>query len=140
MNYCMLLFIIPPEKYGILCSYSDSDDSLYSFWHCIAYSYAAIALNCSCTKVRMKFDVLLHFRFALSMLWKPNKTRSCRKEAKQRIHLNYSCTKLRMKSDVLLCFRFELWKPNKTRNCSKEAAQNQETYKNKQNPYKNQEL
>ena len=35
------------------------------------------------SKVRIKFDVLLRFGFVLSELWKPNKTRSCGKEATQ---------------------------------------------------------
>ena len=32
-------------------------------------------------ELRMNSDVPLRFRFALSELWKPNKTRSCGKEA-----------------------------------------------------------
>ena len=78
----------------------------------------------------MKSDVPLRFGFVLSELWKPNKTRSCGKEAKQnqeRIHANRS--KVRIKSDVPLHFGLvlsELWKPNKTRSCGKEAKQNQE--------------
>ena len=82
----------------------------------------------NCSKVRIKSDVPLRFGVVLSELWKPNKTRSCGKEAiqnQERIHAN--CSKVRMKSDVP--FRFgsvlsELWKPNKTRSCRKEAAQN----------------
>ena len=42
-----------------------------------------IHANCFCTKVRMKSDVPLCFGFTLRELWKPNKTRSCRKEAAQ---------------------------------------------------------
>ena len=107
-------------KYEILCSYRDS-----------AYILVLVPyLNCSCTKVRTKSDVPLRFGFVLSELWKPNKTRSCGKEAIQNqeiIHAN--CSKVRMESDVPLRFGFvlsELWKSNKTRSCRKYAAQNQE--------------
>ena len=96
-----------------------------------------IHADCSCTKVRMKSYVPLRLGFVLSKLWKPNKTRSCEKEAIQ----NQERIKLRMKSDVPLRFGFvlsELWKPNKTRSCTvknevtvcgKEAIQNQERIK-----------
>ena len=84
-----------------------------------------IHADCSCTNVRMKSDVPLRLGFASSKLWKPNKTRSCEKEAIQ----NLERIELRMKSDVPLRFGFvlsELWKPNKTRSCGKEAIQNLE--------------
>ena len=96
-----------------------------------------IHADCSCTNVRMKSDVPLRLGFVLSKLWKPNKTRSCEKEAIQ----NQERIKLRMKSDIPLRFGFvlsELWKPNKTRSCTvknevtvcgKEAIQNQERIK-----------
>ena len=88
-------------------------------------------IHANCSKVRIKCGVPLRFKFVLSELWKPNKTRSCGKEAIQtrRIHANCSCTNVRMKPDVPLRFGFvlsELWKPHKTRSCGKEAVQNQE--------------
>ena len=68
------------------------------------------------TAQRLKSDVPLHFGFVLSESWKPNKTRSCGKEAIQNLEITVNCS--RMESDVPLRFRFvlsELWKPNKTR-------------------------
>ena len=81
--------------------------------------------------ISIKSDVPLRFEFVLSELWKPNKTRSCGKEANKtrRIHADFSCTNVRMKSDVPLRLGFvssKLWKLNKTRSCEKEAIQNQE--------------
>ena len=70
------------------------------------------------TARRLKSDVSLHFRFVLSELWKPNKTRSCGKEAIQNQEIIANCSKVRMESDVPFRFGFalsELWKPNKTR-------------------------
>ena len=84
------------------------------------YKTRRIHADCSCTNVRMKSDVPLRLRFVLSKLWKPNKTRSCGKEAIQ----NQDRIKFRVKSHVPLRFGFvlsELWKPNKTRSCGKEA-------------------
>ena len=79
---------------------------------------------------RMKSDVPLRFGFILSELWKPNKTRSCGKEATQLGENPCKLSKsISIKSDVPLRFEFslsELWKPNKTRSCGKEATQNQE--------------
>ena len=79
------------------------------------------------SKMEIRCSILLRFGFVLSELWKPNKTRSCGKEATQNLHAD--CSKVRMKSYVLFCFGSvlsELWKPNKTRSCEKEAAQNQD--------------
>ena len=81
-------------------------------------------------KLLKKSDVPLRFGVVLSELWKPNKTRSCGKEARQNQEnpcCFTNCSKT--ESDVLLCFGFvlsEFWKPNKTRSCGKETAQNQE--------------
>ena len=66
---------------------------------------------------RLKSDVPLQLGFEL---WKPNKTRSCGKEAIQNQEIIANCSKVRMESDVPLRFGFvlsELWKPNKTRSC-----------------------
>ena len=48
--------------------------------------------------ISIKSDVPLRFEFVLSKLWKPNKTRSCGKEATQtrRIHADCSYTNVRM--------------------------------------------
>ena len=84
----------------------------------------------NCSKVRMESDVPLRFGFVLSELWKPNKTRSCGKEAIQNQEIIANCS--RMESDVPLRFGFvlsELWKPNKI-SCGKEAIQNQEIIAN----------
>ena len=81
---------------------------------------------------RMRSDVPLRFGFILSELWKPNKTRSCGKEATQTRRLENPCKlskSILIKSDVPLRFEFvlsKLWKPNKTRSCGKEATLNQE--------------
>ena len=76
---------------------------------------------------RMKSDVPLRFGFILSELWKPNKTRSCGKEATQT--RRESMQTVQKYIDVPLRFEFvlsELWKPDKNRSCGKEAIQNQE--------------